>query len=255
MSQGGDERRYIRAVEAAWSKHLGRQALVSPREFETIDGWRRRGIPLTVVLEVIADAGKRRSGRGPQAITALAKGVSEAWEVVAAGRTAQNVTHARPTPSDARRAWEEALDRFPEPGGLRTLLTGLLAEEAQGAAPEAVDASLDDSLAGAVPEAVLAEATAETARALVEFRSRMSEEEFRKTFARALVDRLRRALALPRLALTRRAASPAAPSSITVTFGPAFFRRDNTLTRSRVDRSGRGGAHRRRGVRRSAPRA
>ena len=203
MSQGGDERRYVRAVEAAWSKVLGRQAVVSPREFETIDAWRRRGIPLTVVLEVIAHAGKRRSGRGPQAITALAKGVSEAWEVVAAGRTAQDPTYARPMPSGARRAWEEALDRCPEPGTLRTLLTGLLAREAEGAAPETVDAALDASLEGAVPESVLTEATAETARALGEFRERMSEEEFRKTFERALVDRLRGTLALPRLALKR----------------------------------------------------
>ena len=203
MSQGGDERRYVRAVEAARSKLLGRQADVSPREFETIDGWRRRGIPLTVVLEVIANAGKRQSGRGPQAITALAKAVSEAWEVVAAGRAAPTVKDARPSRSDARRAWEEALAFCPETGELRTLLTGLLAEEAEGAAPEAVDAALDASLAGAVPEPVLAEATAATARALGDFRGRMSEEEFRKTFARALADRLRRTLALPRLALTR----------------------------------------------------
>ena len=73
---------------------LGRQALVSPREFETIDGWRRRGIPLTVVLEVIADAGKRRSGRGPQALTALSHAVSDAWAVVCAGRIARNVADA-----------------------------------------------------------------------------------------------------------------------------------------------------------------
>ncbi len=203
MNQGGNERRYVRAVEAAWSKFLGRRAVVSPREFETIDGWRRRGIPLTVVLEVIRNVGKRRSGRGPQAITALAKGVSEAWEVVAAGRTAPIGTDARPPRSDARRAFEEALARCPETGKLRTLLTGLLAEEAEGAAPEAVDASLDAALAGAVPEPVLAEATAETARALGEFRGRMSEEEFRKTYARALIDTLRGRLALPRFALTR----------------------------------------------------
>ena len=203
MSQGGDERRYVRAVEAAWSKLLGRQAVVSPREFETIDAWRRRGIPLTVVLEVIANAGKRRSGRGPQAITALAKGVSEAWGVVAAGRAAPTVKDARPPRSDARRAFEEALARCPEPGRLRALLTSLLAEETAGAAAEALDAALDASLAGAVPEETLVRATEETTRALEEFRGRMSEEEFRKTFSRALADRLRRALALPRLALTR----------------------------------------------------
>jgi hypothetical protein len=203
VSQGGDERRYVRAVEAAWSKLLGRQAVVSPREFETIDAWRRRGIPLTVVLEVIANTGKRRSGRGPQALTALAHGVSEAWKVVAAGRAAPHDSDALPARSDARRAWEEALARCPETGRLRTLLASLLAEEARGGAPEAVDAALDSSLSGAVSEETLVRATEETARALEEFRGRMNEEEFRKTFSRALADRLRRDLALPRLALTR----------------------------------------------------
>ena len=203
MSHGGDERRYVRAVEAAWSKLLGRPAVVSPREFETIDAWRRRGIPLTVVLEVITNAGKRRSGRGPQALTALAHAVSEAWGVVAAGRAAPIVADARPARSGARRAWEEARARCPETGRLRTLLTSLLADEAEGGAPEAVDAALDAALCGAVDEETLARATEETARALAEFRGRMSEEEFQKTFSRALVDRLRGALVLPRLALTR----------------------------------------------------
>jgi hypothetical protein len=203
VSRGGDERRYVRAVEAAWSKLLGRQAVVSPREFETIEAWRRRGIPLTVVLEVIADAGKRRSGRGPQALTSLGHAVTAAWEVVAAGRAAPHFADARPARSDARRAWEEARARCPESGSLRALLTDLLAREAEGEPPDRLDAAMDASLSGAVDAETLARATQETTQALAEFRSRMSEEEFRKTFARAITDRLRRALALPRLSLTR----------------------------------------------------
>ncbi len=201
MSIGGDERRYLRTVEAAWSKVFGRQALVSPREFETIDSWRRRGIPLSVVLEVIEAEGKRRSGRGRRAITALAKAVLEAWDVVAGGRTAPQVTPSAPRRSG--HAWDEALARCPETGTLRSLLTRLLAEEAGGATHELLDASLDAFLAGAVPASLLAEAKAETARSLSEFRGRMTEDEFQKTFARALVDTLRRALALPRLTLRR----------------------------------------------------
>ena len=203
MSQGGDERRYVRAVEAAWSKLLGRQAVVSPREFETIDAWRRRGIPLTVVLEVIADAGKRRSGRGPQALTALSHAVSDAWGVVASGRLAPMVADARASRSDARRTLEDALARCPAAGRLHTLIVSLLDEEAAGAAPEALDVALDAALPDAVTETVLSEATEETARALAEFRSRMSQDEFRKTFSRAVTDRLRRTLLLPRFSLTR----------------------------------------------------
>ncbi len=203
MSQGGDERRYVRAVEAAWSKLLGRQAVVSPREFETIDAWRRRGIPLTVVLEVITDAGKRRSGRGPQALTALSHAVLDAWGVVAAGRLAPVVADARASRSDARRTLEDALARCPEAGRLHTLIVSLLDEEAAGAAPEALDAALDAALPDAVTETALSEATEETALALAEFRSRMSQDEFRKTFLRAVTDRLRRTLLLPRFSLTR----------------------------------------------------
>lgn len=202
MSDAVSERRYIRAVEAAWSKVLGRPAVVSPREFETIDGWRRRGIPLTVVLEVLAAAGKRRSGRAPRALNALAPAVLEAWQVVAAGRSAGAAPDAWPARSDARRAWEEALARCPEGKPLRALLARLLSEEAEGAAANDLDAALDHSLPGAVPREMLALAKDETARALAGFRRRMSDEEFEKTFARALVDRLRLALALPRLTLT-----------------------------------------------------
>ena len=203
MSPRDDERRYVRAVEAAWSRLLGRQAVVSPREFETISAWRRRGIPLSVVLEVISDAGKRRSGRAPRALTSLAPAVSEAWEAVAAGRATPQVPDARPTRSDAIRAWEAALSRCPEADPLRQVLTGLLAKEAEGASPEALDAALDTSLASVVSAEALESATRETARALETFRERMSAEEFRKTFARALTDGLRRKLSLPRLTLTR----------------------------------------------------
>jgi hypothetical protein len=203
VSHAGDQRRYVRAVEAAWSKILGRPAVVSPREFEAIDAWRRRGIPLAVVLEVLAAAGKRRSGSASKALTSLSHAVLEAWSAVAAGRAAPHVTDALPTRGDARRAWEESLLRCPVGAPLHALLARVLAEEAAGGAATVLDAALDEFLPGAVPPAALACATEETARALADFRRRMSEEEFQRTFARALADRLRASLALPRLVLTR----------------------------------------------------
>jgi hypothetical protein len=203
VSQAGDERHYVRAVEAAWSKRLGRPAVVSPREFEAMEGWRRRGIPLSVVLEVIADFGRRRPRRAPQALTALTHAVLEAWGVVASGRAAPHLTDALPARSDARSAWQEALAGCPEGERLHTLLSTLLAEEAGGAAAEAIDAELDASLPGAVPEEILGRVTDETERALEGFRGRMSQEEFQKMFARALADRMRTEFALPRLALMR----------------------------------------------------
>jgi len=203
LSPGSDERRYIRAVEGAWSKVLGRPAVVSPREFEAIDSWRRRGVPLTVVLEVIAEAGKRRSSGSAKALTALVRAVEEAWSVVSAGRASPEVSASLPPRADARQAWEACRDRCPEGAPLRALLAALLAEEASGVSGPALDAALDRSLPGAVPAETLASARDQTERALQAFRGRMSGEDYEATFTRALADRLRATLALPRLALTR----------------------------------------------------
>jgi hypothetical protein len=203
VSAGVDGRRYIRAVESAWSKVLGRPAVISPREFEAIDAWRRRGIPLAVVLEVIADSGRRGSGRAPKALTALARAVEESWSVVAAGRAAPDRAGSLPPRTDVRRAWENALGRCPEGAPLRELLFRLLAQEAAGESGALLDAALDAALPDAVRGDSRARASDETTRALAEFRPRMSEGEYRTLFARALADRLRAALHLPRLALTR----------------------------------------------------
>jgi hypothetical protein len=199
----GDDRRYVRAIERAWLDLLGRPAVVSPREFATIDGWRRRGIPLSVVLEVFGAFGKRHSGRSPKSLTSLARAVDEAWSVVAAGRAAPRVPDARALRSEALRAWETALGRSLEGDPLHDLLTRTLAEAARDASGSDLDAMLDSSLPHAVPDAMLASASERTERDLAGFRGRMSEREFRNTFARALADRLRETLALPRLALAR----------------------------------------------------
>ena len=196
-------RRYLRAVEGAWAKLAGRPVVVSPREFETIDGWRRRGIPLAIVLEALKAAGSRRSGRPPRSLTALTHAVEDGFAVVAEGRIETAVGAPVPARSDARLAWESALSRCAADSPLGALLAKLLAEEAEGRESAALDASLDASLPTAVTEAQLAVAREETRNRLAEFRSRMSDEEFRTTFDRAHIERLRMMLALPRASLTR----------------------------------------------------
>jgi hypothetical protein len=135
VTKPGDERRYVRAVEAAWSGLLGRAVVISPREFEAINAWRRRGIPLRVVLEVIEAAGKQRAGSHAKALTALAHAIEEAWSAVAGGRTSTVVADALPRRNDARRAWEEALARCASGAPLHALLTRLLVEERAGFRP------------------------------------------------------------------------------------------------------------------------
>lgn len=202
MNQAGEERRYVRAVEAAWAKLLGRPSLVSPREFATIDAWRRRGIPIAVVLEVIAAASKRRSGHAPKSLTGLAHTVDEAFAVVQSGRTTRGETDALPNRGAARSAWELALARSPSGTPLHALLSGLLEREREGAGAAELDADLDAALPNATPDHLAAQSKQDVAAALAQFRGRMSDDEYLRTSARALVDRLRLALALPRLSLT-----------------------------------------------------
>ena len=201
MTQPGDDRRYIRAIEAAWSRFQGRPAVVSPREFETLDSWRRRGIPLAVILEAIEAIRKRRAGKAPRSLTALAGAVEDAWSVVAAGRSAAPDVAIGQKPRAALQAWEDAVLRSSAASPLRTLLTGLLEEARAGRDAPAVDAALDGALGAVVPGDLLERARRECARQLEPFRSRMSDGEFRKMIDRALVDRLRSELVLPRLAL------------------------------------------------------
>jgi hypothetical protein len=108
-----------------------------------------------------------------------------------------------PPRSDARRAWESCLERCAADAPLRALLGDLLRQEATGASGPVLDAALDRALPGAIPADTRSKATDETVRELEAFRGRMSEQEFQSLRERALVDRLRAALGLPRLALTR----------------------------------------------------
>jgi hypothetical protein len=198
----GEDRRYVRAIEAAWSKRLGRPAVVSPREYEAIDGWRRRGIPLSVVLEVIAVEGKRRAGSGTRALTSISRAVEEAWRAVASGRTAATPGE-RPAAADPRARWETIAASAAAPRPLRALLAHLLDDARADTDPAALDAALDAGLASAVDLGTLARAQEETSRTVAPYRARMSAAEFEGMEARALVDRLRATIGLPRLALSR----------------------------------------------------
>jgi hypothetical protein len=93
--------------------------------------------------------------------------------------------------------------RAREGAPLHALLAQLLAEARGGAEPSVLDARLDRSLPGAVPVEVLDRANAETRRELAGFRDRMSEAEFGSMLVRAVCDRLRQSLDLPRLTLFR----------------------------------------------------
>ena len=200
MSPAG-ERGYHRAIEEAWSHLRGRPIVLSPREFEIIEGWRTRGVPLSVVLECI-DAEAKRGGRGKRSLAHLAAPVDEAWRAVAAGRAAR--LPDAPAAVDPADPGSPAIGRLPGDDPLRALILRLREEAAAGASPDAVDERLDRELLERIPAAMRARAAEEAGAALASFRARMPRDEFERTLARATIDRLRAELGLPRR-LVRRA--------------------------------------------------
>ena len=189
-----DGKRYHRTIELAWGRLKGRAGVFSPREFAIVEGWRERGIPESLVLEVLEH--RRRAGAQPRSLAYLARSVEEAWTAVAAGRAAAPETTAVGSP---RSAWAETLERSDLPPALRALVARLLTSLREGAAAAALDLELDETLPTLAPPDLVEIAERETAAALAPFRARMPAAEMTRTRIRARADRLRAALGLPRL--------------------------------------------------------
>jgi hypothetical protein len=199
MTVASEDKRYHRVVEEAWSRLRDRPSLLSPREFEIVEGWRRRGIPTRVVLEVM-NGRARRHAAGGRSIAVLAAAVEEAWSALAAGRTAPAPAASEPPAKNPRDAWAGALERWRGHAPLGALLRSLIAAAERGASVQEIDERLDAALADAAPAELRGAAERATSVALAPFRGRMPEDEFQRTSTRARLDRLRDALELPRLA-------------------------------------------------------
>ena len=196
------ESAYARAVESAWSRLRGRPVVLSPREFELVAAWRRDGVPLRVVLEVLDHEGRRRGGAA-KSLRAVASAVREAASVVASGRaTTAPPRPAAPAPMTGTIArWRAALATA-EHAPLRELLAGVLHDAAQGVPASTLDETLDRDLPLRAHEPIVRAATEEARRGLEPFRARMDAVEHERALRRAVVDRLRDALGLPRASLS-----------------------------------------------------
>jgi len=193
-----DGKRYHRTIEGAWARLRDRPGVLSPREFEVVEGWRRRGIPTGVVLEVMRAQARRASAL--RSLSYLGPAVEKAWSAVTTGRAGEAPAPGPASGADPRTAWRKALAQPSGHDPLDALLAELVRASEGGIPAPAIDARLDAELPAAAPRALLDEVDRTAAAALAPFRGRMLREEFDRTLARARVDRLRAALGLPRLA-------------------------------------------------------
>ena len=205
---------YVRAIERVLAERAGRPFVLSPRDFARVSDWYARGIPLGLVLEALHEtagregAARQRRGAG---LGSVARAVEEAWEAVRDGRVLRGAgSEAEPLPrfETALGTWRRVLAEAAEGSPMHSLLGRLLALSDRGSSPQELDASLDAEIAFAAPPPLVARVEGEADRELAPFRKRMAPAVFEATFRRSVVDRLRRALDLPRLALTRDTETP-----------------------------------------------
>jgi hypothetical protein len=207
----------VRSIERYWAQLVQRPIVLSPGEWSMLCDWHERGVPLSLVKEVMEERQARRSSRrksgesGLRSLRYIAPAVEEAWGVVVQGRLADahaevrgagegvaGESEARST-ARASEAWAHCRQRAPEDSALRDLLCELLDRLERGAVPEELDVELDSRLTSTVPEALRQVAEDDVDARLAPHRQRMDPSIFQETRRRAVVDRLRRSLGLPRL--------------------------------------------------------
>ena len=200
---------YARAIERILERVRGAPVVLSPRDFRYVADWHARGVPVALVLEGIEAAATRRRGRSsrPRTITLayVAPGVEEAWGVVLAGRMV-DPAQRRACPADPasiRQRWVDAAARAGDGSALGRLVAGGIRSLDAGDDAAAVDLALDAALVEAAPEGMVRAIAARVDADLQAFAARMKPSGLITTQRRAVVDRLRQSLDLPRLSNLR----------------------------------------------------
>ncbi len=79
---------YFRAIEEAFIRLRGSPLLLSPEDWRQADEWRRRGVPLELVLATVEQVFARRAERGAagkiQSLRYCAQAVETAWQEIEA---------------------------------------------------------------------------------------------------------------------------------------------------------------------------
>lgn len=202
-ARGRGSTSFVRAVEARLESILQRPVVLSPKDWSTLALWHARGIPLPLILETLDEVAAKKRGGHPRSLRYFVRAVEESWQAVVDGRAIRhrNADGRDSSGSESREApWTAAMRSGGLPPALAGLLGDLREDLARGVESTTVDEALDRALAaGAVAPDVHREARESAFEALREYRDRMPPDAWEKTLERAVVERLRRRLGLPRL--------------------------------------------------------
>jgi hypothetical protein len=199
----GSAARYARAIERRWSELLGKAIVLSPRDWARIEHWYALGIPLQVVAEAMAAATERdRTKKSPLRLGRVAPLVEEAWAVILDGRRAAPDAVGPSPQADPVDLWRRRKEREPDGSPLAVLLEELTDRLEDGEDRQELDDALDRRLVATVDPALRTKVQREVDGDIEPFRGRIPAERLDATRHRACVNRLRRLLDLPRLAIT-----------------------------------------------------
>jgi hypothetical protein len=195
-------------VERRLERLLQRPVVLSPRDWRVLAGWHARGVPLAVVLEAMDEVAAKKRGAPPRALSYFVRAVEESWRAVQEGRALRVGEAGRDAPGKAAEPvapWTSALASGRLPGPLARTVTEMVARLRAGEDPRSIDDDLDRALCSGetAPEA-FARARQEALEALSAYEHRMTRDAWTRTLARAVSDRMREALGLPRIGPVRR---------------------------------------------------
>jgi hypothetical protein len=198
---------FARAVESRLESILKRPVVLSPRDWTTLAGWHARGIPLPLVLETLQEVAARKGGGQARSLRYFVRAVEESWQAVLDGRAIRHRGAASGTSAggESREApWSAKTRPGERPPSLERLLEDLSKALARGTDPAVIDETLDRALAeGSIAPEIHRASRQEALEALGNYRGRMSAAAWDKTLRRAVVERMRRSLGLPRLRPSR----------------------------------------------------
>lgn len=190
---------YVRTLERIFADRFDAPVVFSRRDWALAKEWHERGVPVGLVLEALNECG----GKVVRSLSSVASIVEETWEVVQAGR---RISHAGETGEESRttaervQAWKSVLSREDEESPLALLLGEIMKELELGLIDAAVaDQRLDDDIMRAAPHEILEQARRAASDKLAPHRERMTGDVFDATLVRAVKERLRVSLNLPRL--------------------------------------------------------
>ena len=176
--------RYARRIEEAWIELQGRAIVLSPRDWDRVEDWFNRGVPLPLILETIAEARHRLRGvpRPPGRLSYIAGGVEDSWAAIIDGRRNAREPEEEPTPAPENwhARWQMHLEETQLDSKVRERVEHCLARSSDTVEESVFRRSLAERLTPLLDEKTLGALDLAADQRLERHRERLSVDEYRK---------------------------------------------------------------------------